>query len=62
MLKYKHKKQEIENIQSRFVNKVDHTMFYKINSKNTKNLILIKKSIRLIGLYDENNNLIKKIL
>lgn len=59
MLEYKHKKQEIENIKSRFVNKVDHIMFSKINSKYTKNLMLIRKSIRSIGLYDENNNLIK---
>jgi hypothetical protein len=60
MLEYKHKTQEIENIKSRFLNKVDHTMFGKINSENTKNLMLIKKSIRSLGLYDENNNLIKK--
>jgi GIY-YIG catalytic domain len=60
ILEYKHKTQEIENIKSRFVNKIDHIMYVKINNKNTKNLILIKKSIRSIGLYDENNNLIEK--
>jgi hypothetical protein len=47
-------------MKSRFVNKVDYPMFGQINNENTKNLMLIKKSIRWLGLYDKNNNLIEK--
>jgi group I intron endonuclease len=82
MLGYKHTKQAIEKMKSRFVNKTDHPMFGKshtkitlsliskpgklnpmfgkIHSEYTKNLMSIKKSIRPLGLYDENNNLIEK--
>lgn len=35
-------------------------MYGKMHSENTKNLISIKKSIRPLGLYDENNHLIEK--
>jgi len=82
MLGYKHTKQAIEKMKSRFVNKTDHPMFGKshtkitlsliskpgklnpmfgkIHSEYTKNLMSIKKSIRPLDLYDENNNLIEK--
>ncbi len=33
-------------------------MFGKTHNENTKKLMSIKKSIRPLGLYDENNNLI----
>ena len=35
-------------------------MFGKTHNENTKNLMSIKKSIRPLGLYDVNNNLIEK--
>lgn len=35
-------------------------MYGKKHSENTKKLISIKKSIRPLGLYDENNHLIEK--
>ena len=35
-------------------------MFGKTHNENIKNLISIKKSIRPLGLYDVNNNLIEK--
>ena len=82
MLGYKHTKQAIEKMKSRFVNKINHPMFGKTNDKvtlsliskpgklnpmfgkthsdYTKNLMSIKKSLRPLGLYDENYNLIEK--
>lgn len=53
MLKYKHTKQAIEKMKSRFKNKINQ-------NKITKNLMSIKKSIRLLGLYDKNYNIIEK--
>jgi NUMOD3 motif len=35
-------------------------MYGKKHSENTKNLMSIKKSIRPLGLYYENNHLIEK--
>ena len=35
-------------------------MFGKTHTEHTKNLMSIKKSIRPLGLYDENNNIIEK--
>jgi hypothetical protein len=35
-------------------------MFGKSNSENTPNLISIKNSIKPLGLYDENYNIIEK--
>ena len=35
-------------------------MFGKTHTKFTKHIMSIKKSIRPIGLYDENNNIISK--
>ena len=35
-------------------------MFGKTHNENTKKLMSIKKSIRPLGLYDDNNNLIEK--
>lgn len=82
MLRYKHKKQAIEKMKLRFVNKITHPMcgkthdkvtlnliskpgnlnpmFGKTQSESTKNLMSIKKSIRPLGLYDKNYNIIKK--
>lgn len=84
MLGYKHTKQAIEKMKSRFVNKTNHPilgktykkitwslkskpgklnpMFGKTHSEYKKNLnlISIKKSIRILGLYDENYNLLEK--
>jgi group I intron endonuclease len=82
MIGYKHTKQAIEKMKSRFVDKINHPMFGKTHNKftlsliskpgvlnpmfgkthkeHTKNLISIKKSIRPLGLYDENYNLIEK--
>jgi group I intron endonuclease len=82
MLGYKHTKQAIEKMKSRFVNKINHPMFGKthnkitlsliskpcklnpmfgkIHSENTKNLMSIKRSIKPLGLYDENYNIIGK--
>jgi len=60
MLGYKHTKQAIEKMKSRFVNKTNNPMFGKTHSEYTKNLISIKKSIRPLGLYDKNYNLIEK--
>jgi len=82
MLGYKHTKQAIEKMKSRFVNKTNNPMFGKTHKKitlsliskpgklnpvfgkthseYTKNLISIKKSIRPLGLYDKNYNLIEK--
>lgn len=48
MLGYKHIKQAIEKIKFKFVNKVYHPMFRKINSQNTKNLLSIKKECKTI--------------
>ena len=82
MLGYKHTKQAIEKIKSRFVNKINPPMFGqthnkitlsliskpgklnpifgKTHSENTPNLMSIKQSIRPLGLYDENYNIIEK--
>ena len=90
MLGYKHTKQAIEKMKSRFVNKTNHPMsgkthknnktkitwslkskpgklnpmFGKTHSEYKKNFNFIsinfKKSIRSVGLYDENFNLIEK--
>jgi group I intron endonuclease len=84
MLGYKHTKQAIEKMKSRFVNKTNQPMLGKTHKKITRslrskpeklnpmlekthsenkknlNLISIKKSIRSLGLYDENYNLIEK--
>src|SRR6266702_778417 len=60
MLGYKHTKQAIEKMKSRFVNKINHPMFGKSHSEYTKILMSIKKSIRPLGLYDENFNIIEK--
>lgn len=82
MLGYKHTKQAIEKMKSRFVNKINHPMFGKTHDKETlsliskpgllnpmfgknhseytKNLMSIKKSIRPLGLYDVNFNIIEK--
>ena len=35
-------------------------MFGKTHNENTQKLMSIKKSIRPLGLYDDNNNLIEK--
>jgi hypothetical protein len=37
-----------------------NSMFRKTHNKCTKNLMSIKKSINLLGLYDKNNNIIEK--
>jgi len=69
-------------MKSRFVNKINHSMFGKTHNKislsliskpgklnpifgkthsgNIKNLMSIKKSIRPLGLYDKNYNIIEK--
>lgn len=70
MLGYKHTKQAIEKMKSRFVNKITlslkskpgklNPIFGNTNSENTQNLMSIKKSIRPLGLYDENYNIIEK--
>jgi len=82
MLGYKHTKQAIEKMISRFANKINHSMFGKTHDKvtlnlrskpgelnpifrktqseSTKNLMSIKKSIRLLGLYDENSDIIEE--
>jgi len=82
MLGYKHTKQAIDKMKSRFVNKINHPMFGKSHnkltlsliskpgllnpmfgkshSKYTKNLMSIKNSIRPLGLYDVNFNIIEK--
>lgn len=84
MLGYKHTKQAIEKMKSRFVNKINHPMFGKTHDKITLSLIskpgklnpmfvkthisewlykkfnVKKKSLRPLGLYDENYNLIEK--
>ena len=82
MLGYKHTKQAIEKMKSRFVTKNNHPMFGKTHNKDTlgliskpgilnpmfgkthseytKNLMSIKKSIRHLGLYDINFNVIEK--
>jgi hypothetical protein len=51
MLGYKHTKQAIEKMKSRFVNKINHPMFGKTHNK---------VSIRPLGLYDVNFNIIEK--
>jgi len=82
MLGYKHNKQAIEKMKSRFVNKINHPIFGKTHDKEplnliskpekfnpmfgktqsecTKNIMSIKKSIRSLGLYDKNDNIIEK--
>lgn len=61
MLRYKHTKQAIEKMKSRFVNKINHPMLGKTHSDNTKKFYVNKKSLRPLGLYDENYNLIEKL-
>ena len=60
MLGYKHTKQAIAKMKARILNKNNHPMFGKTHSEATKHLMSIKKSIRPLGLYDENNNFIDK--
>jgi excinuclease UvrABC nuclease subunit len=56
MLKYKHTNEAIEKIKLRSVNKMNHSILY---NKHHTSKTLKARSKRLIGLFNQNNNLIK---